>query len=309
MTGRWTAKDVPDLSGKTIVVSGGNSGIGYEASVGLARKGARVVLACRDSVKADRAVEAIRGTHPGAHVESMELDLASLVSVRDFAKAFLERHDALHVLCNNAGVMAIPRRVTADGFEMQLGTNHLGHFALTGLLLDRLLATDGARVVTVASTAHRPGRINFDDLQSERSYGKWRAYGQSKLANLLFTYELQRRLESAGSGLLAAACHPGYAATNLQFAGPRMQGSSFLESVMTLGNRLFSQSAAMGTLPTLYACTAPDVRGGDYFGPDGLGEMWGSPKRVTSTARSHDRDMASKLWDVSESLTGVRYLS
>ncbi len=184
MTGRWTAKDVPDLSGKTIVVSGGNSGIGYQAALELARKGARVVLACRDSVKAVRTVEAIRGTHPGAHVESMELDLASLVSVRDFAKAFLERHDALHVLCNNAGVMAIPRRVTADGFEMQLGTNHLGHFALTGLLLDRLLATDGARVVTVASTAHRPGRINFDDLQSERSYGKWRAYGQSKLANV-----------------------------------------------------------------------------------------------------------------------------
>jgi NAD(P)-dependent dehydrogenase (short-subunit alcohol dehydrogenase family) len=227
--------------------------------------------------------------------------------VRSFAAAFLEKHPQLDVLCNNAGVMALPYRKTADGFEMQFGTNHLGHFALTGLLIERLLATPQSRVVNVSSTAHRIGQMNFDDLNGEKSYGKWRAYGQSKLANLLFTYELQRRLEAAKAGTIAVACHPGYAATNLQAAGARMEGSSLMESIMDLGNRLFSQSAAMGALPTVYAATAPAVRGGDYVGPDGFMENWGSPKKVQSNARSHERSDAARLWEISEKLTGVRF--
>jgi len=190
---------------------------------------------------------------------------------------------------------------------MQLGTNHLGHFALTGLLLERLLASGGARVVNVSSTAHRMGKMRFDDLQWERGYRKWAAYGQSKLANLLFTYELQRRLAAINADLITVACHPGYAATNLQAAGPRLQGSSLLESLAALSNRLFAQSAAMGALPTLYAATAADVNGGDYIGPDGLAETWGYPKKVRSSARSHDTGAAARLWDISEALTGVKY--
>jgi len=307
MAPRWTADDVPDLAGRTFIVTGGNSGLGYETARALARKRAHVVLACRDVAKAKAAVDAISIEAPAARVEAMALDLASLASVRSFAEAFRARGDALHGLVNNAGVMAIPRRQTADGFEMQLGTNHLGHFALTGLLLDRLLATGGGRVVAVSSSAHRPGRIAFDDLQSQRRYGKWRAYAQSKLANLLFAYELQRRLARAGSGAISVACHPGYAATNLQSAGPRMDGSRWMERLMALGNVLLAQNAEMGALPILYAATAPDVRGGEFFGPDGLGEMTGHPRRVRSSARSHDEALAAKLWERSASLTGVRY--
>jgi NAD(P)-dependent dehydrogenase (short-subunit alcohol dehydrogenase family) len=227
--------------------------------------------------------------------------------VRAFASRWNAEGAPLHALCNNAGVMAIPRRTTADGFEMQLGTNHLGHFALTGLLLERLLATPDARIVNVASTAHRPGRIDFDDLQGERSYGRWRAYSQSKLANLLFTFELQRRLAAKGARASAVACHPGYAATNLQFVGARMDGSSFMERFFGLGNALFSQSASMGALPTVYAATAVDVQGGNYFGPGGLGELWGYPAKAGCTARARDRETARRLWEVSETLTGVTF--
>jgi NAD(P)-dependent dehydrogenase (short-subunit alcohol dehydrogenase family) len=306
-TTHWTASDVPDLSGKTIIVTGGNSGIGYEAAKEFARKGARVVLACRDLEKARAAIAAITGAHRGASLEAMQLDLANLASVRNFASAFLAQPGALHVLCNNAGVMALPYRKTADGFEMQFGTNHLGHFALTGLLLEPLLATPSARVVNVSSGAHRFGTIHFDDLQWERGYRKWGAYGQSKLANLLFTYELQRKLAAAGASQISVACHPGYAATNLQAAGPRMEGATWMESISELGNRIAAQSAAMGALPTLYAATAADVSGGDYIGPDGLGELWGHPKKVQSNRRSHDTAAAAKLWEISERLTGVRY--
>jgi NAD(P)-dependent dehydrogenase (short-subunit alcohol dehydrogenase family) len=306
-TSGWTAEDIPDLSGKTVIVTGGNSGIGYEAALALARKGAHVVLACRDAQKAQAAADAIRAAAPAAAVEVMALDLASLASIRSFADTFHARHPQLHILCNNAGVMALPYRKTADGFEMQIGTNHLGHFALTGLLLDRLLASAGARVVNVSSGAHRMGKIRFDDLHWERGYRKWMAYGQSKLANLLFTYELQRRLETSGAKTISVAAHPGYAATNLQFVGPRMAQSSLMESVSAFGNRWFSQSAAMGALPTVYAATAPDVHGADYIGPDGLAEMKGHPTKVRSNAASHDRDTALRLWELSERLTGVQY--
>jgi NAD(P)-dependent dehydrogenase (short-subunit alcohol dehydrogenase family) len=303
----WSAEDIPDLTGKTVVVTGGNSGIGLEAARQLAGKGATVVLACRDVAKAANAAADIQRTHAGAKVETMALDLASLASVRDFAARLSAAHPRVDVLCNNAGVMALPYRRTADGFEMQIGTNHLGHFALTGLVLERLLGAPGARVVNVASGMHRAGRIRFDDLQWERGYRKWLAYGQSKLANLLFTLELERRLEAARARVISVACHPGYAATNLQSAGPRMEGSSFRESVMQIGNRLLSQSAAMGALPTVYAAVAPQVKGGDYIGPDGIGELWGHPKVVTCSAAARNEETARRLWQVSEELTGVKY--
>jgi NAD(P)-dependent dehydrogenase (short-subunit alcohol dehydrogenase family) len=303
----WTADDIPDLSGKTIVVTGGNSGIGYEAALEFARKRAEVILACRDLGKARTAAAQITASSSGAKVSVMELDLANLSSVRGFSEAFHLEHPALHVLVNNAGVMAIPYRQTADGFEMQFGTNHLGHFALTGLLLDRIVASEGARVVNVSSGAHRFGSIHFDDLQWKQNYRKWRAYGQSKLANLLFTFELQRRADAAGKKLLSVACHPGYAATNLQAVGPKMSGSSMAEYLMDLGNRAFAQSAAMGALPTEYAAIAADVHGGDYIGPDGVGEFWGHPKRVPYSAAAKDTAAAAKLWEVSEQLTNVHY--
>jgi NAD(P)-dependent dehydrogenase (short-subunit alcohol dehydrogenase family) len=303
----WTIADLPDLAGKTIVVTGANSGLGYEASLALAGAGAHVVLACRDQEKGRAAERQIRAAHPRATTELLGLDLASLADIRRAAAALRAAHPRLDVLLNNAGVMALPYRQTADGFEMQLGTNHLGHFALTGLLLDTLLATPGARVVTVSSGFHRLGAIRFDDPQWQRGYRKWPAYGQSKLANLLFTYELQRRLEAAGAGVLSVAAHPGFAATNLQATGPRMQGSSLLERASNLVNAVFAQSAAMGALPQLYAAAAPDVRGGEYYGPDGVGEMWGHPRRVESNARSRDRDAAARLWALSERLTGVTY--
>ena len=303
----WTADDIPALGGKTVVVTGGNSGIGFEAARQMARKGAHVILACRDTGRAADALEQIRTLHPSASVEAMQLDLASLESVHRFARDFAAKSVPLDVLCNNAGVMAIPRRTTAEGFEMQIGTNHLGHFALTGLLLEPLLAAPAARVVNVSSTAHKPGRIDFDDLQGEKSYRKWMAYAQSKLANLLFTYELQRRLEAAGARAVSVACHPGYSATNLQAVGPQMSGSRIAARLMDLGNRFFSQPAAMGALPTLYAATSPDARGGDYIGPDGFMENYGHPRKTRSTARSHDRAVAMRLWEVSEQLTSVRY--
>jgi NAD(P)-dependent dehydrogenase (short-subunit alcohol dehydrogenase family) len=303
----WTENDLPDFSGKTVVITGANSGIGYEAALQFAHKRARVVMACRSMDKARAAADQITAASPGAALDVMQLDLSSLASVRAFADSFKQHHQRLDVLCNNAGVMALPYSRTADGFEMQFGTNHLGHFALTGLLLDVLLATDAARVVNVSSGAHRMGRIRFDDLQWEHGYRKWFAYGQSKLANLLFTLELQRRLEAAGKRPIAVACHPGYAATNLQAAGPRMAGSSLMEALVGVGNRLFSQNAAMGALPTLYAATAPDVQGGDYIGPDGLAELWGHPAKVGRSAAARDAATASRLWEVSEQLTRVSY--
>jgi NAD(P)-dependent dehydrogenase (short-subunit alcohol dehydrogenase family) len=303
----WTSSDIGDLSGRTFVVTGGNSGLGYETARALARKRARVVIACRDAGKAQSAIAALRAETAGADVSFLELDLASLASVRKFADAFRERHRSLHVLVNNAGVMALPQRRTADGFEMQFGTNHLGHFALTGLLLELLLAEPGARIVTLSSTAHRPGRMRFDDLQRERGYSPWPAYAQSKLANLLFTLELQRRLDAAGASAIAVACHPGYAATNLQTAGPRMSGSALMERAMTLLNRLFAQSAEMGALPSLYAACAPGVKGGDYVGPGGLAEIRGHPVLVSRSRRARDTEAAARLWEISERLTGVRY--
>jgi NAD(P)-dependent dehydrogenase (short-subunit alcohol dehydrogenase family) len=294
----WTSQDMPDQTGRIAVVTGANSGIGYQVARTLAYKGATVLMACRDEARGSAAAERIRAEQPQGQAELMQLDLADLGSVQRFAREFQEERDRLDLLINNAGVMMPPRRLeTADGFELQLGTNHLGHFALTGLLLDCLLRTPGARVVTVSSSMHVLGRIDFDDLQAERSYSRWRSYGQSKLANLLFVYELQRRLEASGAGVLAAAAHPGWTATELQ-------RYSWIYRVF---NPLFAQRPEMGCLPTLYATTAADVQGGDYFGPDGFLGLRGSPKRVRSSSRSHDRAVAARLWSVSEDLIGVRY--
>ena len=298
---------LPDQRGRTAVVTGGNSGIGLEAALVLARKGVRLVLACRNPGKAKAAADSIGRAVPAAEVEVLALDLADLASVRDFARAFKARHARLDLLVNNAGVMAIPFRQTADGFEMQIGTNHLGHFALSGLLLERLLATPEGRVVNVSSGAHRMGKIRFDDLNWQQGYWRWPAYGQSKLANLLFTFELQRRLAARRMTQISVACHPGYAATDLQFVGARMDGSWLFERASRLGNRILAQSAADGALPTVYAALAPDVSGGDYIGPDGLGEMWGSPKKVAASARARSETDARRLWELSETLTGVRF--
>lgn len=291
----WGLADLPDQSGRTAIVTGGNSGLGAETVRALANAGARVLLACRDRAKGDAVARAVSGA-----VEVRELDLADLASVRAFAAGVDEPVD---LLINNAGVMAPPRGRTADGFETQIGTNHLGHFALTGLLLERVRDL----VVTLSSNAHRLGRIKFDDMQSERRYGAWTAYNQSKLANLLFALELQRRLDAAGSAVRSLAAHPGYADTNLQFAGPAMAQGGIGRSLTRFGNRAIAQSGAAGALPTLYAATVPDLPGGTYVGPRGLGELRGAPKVVRPRSNARDPQAAARLWEVSERLTGVTF--
>ena len=287
----FTTDHIPDLSGRTVIITGANSGIGLAAAQALATAGARVVLAVRDQAKGEAAAATIPGT-----TEVRPLDLASLDSVRAFAAAW---HGDIHLLINNAGVMIPPLSRTADGFELQFGTNHLGHFALTNLLLPQVTG----RVVTVSSDAHRGGAIDFDDLNWERKpYKAWRAYGQSKLANLLLTAELQRRLTAAGSGVLATAAHPGYAATNLQFKSERR----LLDIISMVGNRLIAQDADGGALPTLYAAVA-DIPGDSFAGPGGFMEQRGAPKLVGRTDAAKDTDVARRLWDVSEELTGVRF--
>ncbi len=307
MTEHWTAKDMPDLSGKNIIVTGANSGVGYSAARAFAAKGAHVVFACRSRDKAEAAVAELQQQNPAASVEIMILDLADLTSIHDFARLYEAKHERLDILVNNAGLMAIPYRRTADGFEMQFGTNHLGHFALTGLLLDRLLATAAARVVTVSSGLHRAGMIDFDDLQGEQRYDKRAAYSHSKLANLLFAYELQRRLSAAGRAAISVGAHPGYSATNLQQVGPNMEESTLQRGLMKAANNLFAQSSEMGALPTLYAAAAPDVNGCDFIGPDGFMRMRGYPVKELSSDASYSEADARRLWSVSEELTGVRF--
>jgi NAD(P)-dependent dehydrogenase (short-subunit alcohol dehydrogenase family) len=285
------------------VVTGANSGLGLITSRELARAGARVVLACRNVAKGEAARREIEAAAPGAPLELEELDLASLESVRAFAERYRSAHDGLDLLINNAGVMAPPRRQTADGFELQFGTNHLGHFALTGRLIGAMEGREDARVVTLSSTAHRTGRISFDNLGGDRHYFRWRAYGQSKLANLLFALELERRLSAAGSTIKSMAAHPGYAATNLQFAAPPLVD----RLVMRVGNALIAQSEDMGALPTLYAATEPGLPGGTYAGPDGLAEQRGHPQTVAPNKAARDEAVAKRLWEVSEEMTGVHY--
>jgi NAD(P)-dependent dehydrogenase (short-subunit alcohol dehydrogenase family) len=295
----WTPADMPDQSGRTALVTGANSGLGLQTSLELARKGARVLMACRTPAKAEAALKTVRAAVPNAAAELLTLDLASLDSIEAAADDVAGRTSTLDLLVNNAGVMAIPRSTTADGFETQLGTNHLGHFALTGRLLPLLLAAKAPRVINVSSTAHKPGTITFDDLMSEKDYKRWGAYSQSKLANLLFTAELDRR---ASGRLLTAAAHPGYANTHLQ----QGQGNRLLELFMKVGNATIAQSDAKGAWPQLYAATMPDVQGNDYYGPH-LFELRGYPKKVDRTAKAKNADDARRLWEVSEELTKVTY--
>ena len=307
MSDKWTAAAIPSLAGLRAVVTGANSGLGYETALALAAHGAQVTMAVRDTAKGDAAAQQIRAQAPQASIEVRRLDLADLASIDEFAWLWRESHpDGLDMLINNAGIMAIPRRETADGFEMQLGTNHLGHFALTGRLLEAI-RPDG-RIVTVSSQAHRMGRMDFDDLMGERKYGAWRAYGQSKLANLLFMRGLAERLERAGSTVASIGAHPGFASTHLQAVAPEMKGRGWQVKIMDGVNKVMAQSAAMGALPTLYAATFPAIRSGDYVGPDGFGEQRGHPKLVGMNASARDDEAASRLWTVSEDLTGVRCL-
>src|SRR5271163_2623740 len=302
-THKWSAADVPDQSGRVVVVTGANTGIGYHTAAVLANSGAQVVLAVRNLEKGNAALSRIVAANPRADVTLQGLDLSSLDSVRTAADALRAAYPRIDLLINNAGVMWTPKQITADGFEIQFGTNHLGHFALTGLLLDHLLPVHGSRVVTVSSLGHRlRASIHFDDLQWERSYDRIGAYGQSKLANLLFTYELQRRLADHRKNTIAVAAHPGASSTELTRNLPGI----FKPAVAVLGPLVF-QGAAMGALPTLRAATDPDVEGGQYYGPDGLGEQRGHPKLVSSSAQSHDEDLQQRLWTVSEELTGVTY--
>jgi NAD(P)-dependent dehydrogenase (short-subunit alcohol dehydrogenase family) len=297
----WDVQDIPDQTGRVAIVTGANSGLGFVTARELARAGARVVLACRNLDKGHAAIDQIRAAVPEAQVQLEELDLASLASVRGFADRFKATHDGLDLLINNAGVMGTPRRRTADGFELQFGTNHLGHFALTIALLETMEGRDDARVVTLSSTAHKMGRINFDNLNGDRHYFRWNAYGQSKLANLLFALELDRRLRAAGSTVKSLAAHPGYAATNLQSAGPPL----FDRLVMVASNALIAQSDEMGALPILYAATQPGLEGGTYVGPDSFREQRGHPTIVQPNGRARDPETARRLWEVSERLTAL----
>ncbi|KUH98144.1 SDR family NAD(P)-dependent oxidoreductase [Mycobacterium sp. IS-3022] len=301
MGSKWTAADIPDQSGRTAIVTGANSGLGYDTAAALADKGAQVVLAVRNLDKGTEARDRIKAASPNAVVTLQELDLSSLDSVRRAADELRAAHPRIDLLINNAGVMYVPNReLTRDGFEMQFGTNHLGHFALTGLLLDHLLPVDGSRIVTVSSVGHRiMARIRFEDPNFETGYNRVQAYGQSKLANLLFTYELQRRLKLKGAPTIAAAAHPGFSDTELMRYLP-----GFIPDFMW---KPVTQPADKGALPTLRAATDPAVQGGQYYGPDGIGEVKGHPKLVASSEQSHNEDIQRRLWSMSEELTGVTY--
>jgi NAD(P)-dependent dehydrogenase (short-subunit alcohol dehydrogenase family) len=304
---RWTVDNMPNLAGKVAVVTGANSGLGYEVARALASKGATVVLAVRDPGKGSSAVEKAQADCPDAALHVIRLDLAELNSIHAFAEAFGRQHSSLDILVNNAGLMATPFGLTADGFEMQFGVNHLGHFALTGMLLPQLRRSVRSRVVTVSSGMHWFGKADFDQANDPSNYGRWQAYGRSKLANLLSAYELQRKFDMCEIDAISVASHPGYAATNLQSTGVEMDGSKAIKAAMSLSNRFFAQSAAMGALPILYAATALDVAGGDYIGPRGLFEARGYPHKVASSGASLDLEAAARLWAVSEKLTGVGY--
>ena len=306
MTRRWTEDDVPDQSGRNAVVTGASGGLGLETARVLAARGATVVLACRDLGKAEHAAAQIQAAAAQADLRIVQLDLASLASVREAASEILATCSRLDLLINNAGVMAVPYQTTTDGFESTFAINHLGHFALTGLVLGRMLSTPGSRIVTVSSIGHRPGIMRFDDLQGERQYQPWPAYYQSKLANLLFTYDLQSRLEAAGAATIALAAHPGNARTELWRSTPGHTQALYNPRLRLL-TFWFAQSAAIGALGTLRAATDPQARGGEYYGPPGRLQFTGYPAQVASSARSRDAAAQQRLWQVSEELTGVSY--
>ena len=285
------------------MVTGANSGLGLSTARELARAGAHVIGTARDAAKAQQAEAEVRRAVPDANIEMRLLDLADLGSVREFAAAIAAEPDGVDVLINNAGVMMCPRSLTPDGFELQFGTNHLGHFALTGLLVERLAEGNDPRVVTVTSLEHRPGKIDFGDLTSERDYQPRTAYQQSKFANAVFGLELDRRLRAAGSPVKSVLAHPGYSATNLQTSGP----TGPMKALLRVGNMIFAQSADRGALPQLHAATAPDVQGGEFYGPGGFNQLRGEPVRVKPVSRATDPELGRRLWEVSEELTGVTF--
>lgn len=306
MAEKWTAEHIPDQTGKVIVITGANSGIGFEAARALARKGADLVLACRHQAKAEYAQAQLAAELPLAKTALIPLDLASLASIRAFSDQFSARYHRLDVLLNNAGIMMVPFGLTEDGFERQLGTNHFGHFALTGLLIDHLLSTPGARVVNISSNAHYGGEIDFSNLSYQKGgYTPLRAYNRSKLANLLFTYELQRRFQAQNYDALALAAHPGISATGVADHFVTRSFRWLVRGAM----KLVFQSAAMGALPGLRAGVDPGARGGEYYGPDGRGERSGYPVLVSSNPASNDQELARALWDRSEELVGIKYLN
>ena len=304
--GRWTAVDVPDQHGRIAIITGATGGLGLETARVLASHGATVVLAGRDQAKLAKASSLLSSAQPDASVQTAEVDLASLESIRKAAADLASRFPSIDLLINNAGLMMPPYGLTKDGYELQFGTNHLGHFALTGLLIRQLLAAPGSRVVTVSSNAHRAGRINFADLNSARRYRRSTAYGQSKLANLMFTYELQRRLAAAQAQTIAVAAHPGTARTDLTRHLSALSNAAIGPRLAPLTS-WFVQDAPMGALPTVRAATDPAAVGGTYYGPDGFGQLTGYPVVVTSTTRSHNRQAQRRLWVESEQLTGITY--
>lgn len=295
---------------RTAIVTGANGGIGFHAALQLAKGGAHVVLGCRDSARGNEALRRILAQAANANVELMLLDLSSLSSVRSFASQFKEKNPSLDLLVNNAAVMALPeRRLSADGYELQFATNHLGHFLLTAELMSHLLKGSSPRVVTVSSIAHRYGKLELDDLQADKNYEGWAAYGTSKLANLLFSFEMARRLEATRLPLLSVAAHPGVAKTNILSSGPQMGRKVFRTYLSEFFTNLFAQTDAQGALPILHACNNPAVKNGDYYGPDGFMEVAGSPRKVAAKPHAHDAELAKKLWAISESLTGTTLLS
>ncbi len=302
----WNAEDMDDLGGQTVIVTGANSGLGLSATEILAEHGAKVIMACRSMDKAKDAKQEIIEELDNPDLEVMELDLSSLDSVESFAEEFKEEYDSLDILCNNAGLMALPRRETEDGFEMQLGVNHLGHFALTAHLIDMIIDSNG-RVVNQSSMAHEDAEIDFDDLMGEDNYSKWGAYGQSKLANLLFTYELDRRLKEKDVDVESVGCHPGVSDTNLFKIGPKMEHSKLKLFLGKIFSKFLGQSPDKGCLPMVYAATSEEIEGGEYIGPDGFKTMTGYPEKQESSKASNNEEDAKKVWKRSEELTGVEF--
>jgi NAD(P)-dependent dehydrogenase (short-subunit alcohol dehydrogenase family) len=300
---RWTADDIPSQAGRTFIVTGANSGLGYVTTRELARHGAHVIMTARDQTKGEGAIEQLRAGQPDASLELRHLDLSDLESVKAFAQGIIADGVPVDGLINNAGIMMPPRSLTKQGFELQFGTNHLGHFALTGLLLDRLRAGHDPRVVTVSSTAHKSGSIHFDDLTGAHKYARWAFYAQSKFANAVFGRELDRRLRASGVPVKSILAHPGYSATNLQTSGP----TGALNLMMRLSNRFIAQDVEIGVLSQLHAATDPKVEGGQFIGPDGLAETWGHPKLVQPIDAARAPETAQRLWQISEELTGVRF--
>ncbi len=305
---KWTTADIPSLNGKVALVTGANSGLGYETTKALTGAGATVIMACRNVEKGEAAMKRMEKDLAWSDLTVLQLDLASLESIRSFSELVMDREEKIDILVNNAGLMALPYRQTVDGFEMQFGVNHLGHFALTGLLFPMLNEGEEARIVNVSSMAHRFGTMNFSDLQSIEHYKKWKAYGQSKLANLLFTCELNKRIKVHGGNVIALSAHPGYAATELVFKGPELENNKSLQRILNLGNRIVGQPAWMGALPSLFAATAPEAEQGAYYGPGGLLGIRGYPVKSRPKAGLVNDADARRLWEESMKLTSVYWL-